>query len=720
MNSLSWLKRGAACAAAMVLGTTASLAQPANDECDNAIPISAGDTVTGSNVGATGADITSCTLNDVLDVWYRLAADTTTSYTIDTLGPVGFDTALAVFNACNGSELACDDDSAGNLRSRVTVALNSGDTVFIRASGYNNNSGTFTLNVRVPPPPPANDNCPAAVVVSTLPYRYMQDVAGATEDVDTSCNSGAAVTTLSGVWFSYTPTENQRVRLQENSAANVVIAIFGGACDSLFETYCTDPEDVVQDLAAGQTYRIMVGSQAATPLPVGSVLDFNMSVVNAATNDSCESARVITTAPYTDTVDAAGATGDVDVGCNSTSNFETRHGVWYRFTPTEPGRVTLNETSGNDVILAAFTGDCTGGLTEVLCSDAEPAPSLSVSVGTTYHFLVGMWSSTTVPTAPFGFNMTFMPAPGACCAASGCVIVSGAAACTAISGTWQGSGSLCGTPQSRVDSNAALPDYPLGGPVSPVVATVDVSETDVITDLNVFVSIRHEYAGDLLVRLTGPNGVTVDLFNRAGTPSCAPGELAVNGGGNDVNGDYIIDDDAGTTWSASLLAGPSPLPAGAYRPSGCADAPVSLDTTFGGIPMNGTWTLTVSDEDEGVVGTLVSFGIVANGGVGQPCSGGGMGACCINTSCSATSQGECAGPGRTFSGASTTCNVPGNGTTPCCRGDTNQDGTVALQDLFDFLSLWFAQAPGANADGFEGIGVEDLFAFLRSWFSQCN
>jgi subtilisin-like proprotein convertase family protein len=719
-NKLTWVRHSAACAAALIFGVTVSVAQPANDDCSNAIAISAGDTVTGSNVGATGSDITTCTFNDNLDVWYRLTAAQAGPHTIDTLGPVGFDTALAVFNDCNGSELACDDDGAGNLRSRVTVSLAQGETVYIRVAGYNGNSGTFTLNVRVPPPPPANDTCATAIPVAGLPFRFTQDISGAIEDVDTSCNSGAAVATVSGVWFTYTPAENQRVRLQELSAANVVMALFGGGCDSLFEIYCTDPEDVVQDLAAGQTYRILVGGQGATPLPVGSVIDFNMSVVSAATNDTCETARVVTATPYLDTVDATGAAGDVDVACNSSSNFETRHGVWYRFTPAEPGRVTLNETSVNDVILAAFTGDCTGGLTEISCSDAEPAPAIQVAAGTTYYFLVGMWSSTTVPTAPFGFSLTFVAAPGACCTASGCLIVAGSAACTSLGGTWQGSGSLCGTPQGRIDTNAAIPDYPFGGPVSPVTASVNVAETDVITDVNVFVSINHTYAGDLRVRLTGPNGVTVDLFNRAGTPTCTPGELAVGGGANDFNGDYIIDDDAATTWASALLAGPSPVPAGSYRASGCGDAPVSLNTTFGGIPMNGLWTLTVSDEDEGIVGTLVSFGMVLNGGTIQPCAGGGPGACCINASCSAVSQAECVGPGRSFSGSGTTCNAPGNGTTPCCRGDTNQDGDVALQDLFDFLSLWFAQAPGANADGLDGIGVEDLFAFLRSWFSQCN
>jgi hypothetical protein len=61
-----------------------------------------------------------------------------------------FDTTLAVYDACGGHELACDDDGcplSPALRSSVTLEVTEGTTYFIRVAGYNGASGNYTLNV---------------------------------------------------------------------------------------------------------------------------------------------------------------------------------------------------------------------------------------------------------------------------------------------------------------------------------------------------------------------------------------------------------------------------------------------------------------------------------------------------------------------------------------------------------------------------------------------
>ena len=103
------------------------------------------------------------------------------------------------------------------------------------------------------------------------------------------------------------------------------------------------------------------------------------------------------------------------------------------------------------------------------------------------------------------------------------------------------------------------------------------------------------------------------------------------------------------------------------------------------------------------------------------------------------------GSGSTFSGATTfnlvivntrpsdagtyTCLV----TNPCgvqatsaartltvfCAADFNHDGAVNVQDIFDFLSAWFANLPAANFNGVGGINVQDIFDFLAAWFGPC-
>ncbi len=61
----------------------------------------------------------------------------------------------------------------------------------------------------------------------------------------------------------------------------------------------------------------------------------------------------------------------------------------------------------------------------------------------------------------------------------------------------------------------------------------------------------------------------------------------------------------------------------------------------------------------------------------------------------------------------------GSGTIPYCPGDFDQNGSVAVPDIFAFLSAWFASLPSADIDGTPGVAVPDIFAFLSRWFAPC-
>jgi hypothetical protein len=54
-----------------------------------------------------------------------------------------------------------------------------------------------------------------------------------------------------------------------------------------------------------------------------------------------------------------------------------------------------------------------------------------------------------------------------------------------------------------------------------------------------------------------------------------------------------------------------------------------------------------------------------------------------------------------------------------CLVDFNCDGTVSIQDIFDFLNAWFAGNPRADFNGTNGIMVQDIFDFLNAWFAGC-
>ncbi len=58
-------------------------------------------------------------------------------------------------------------------------------------------------------------------------------------------------------------------------------------------------------------------------------------------------------------------------------------------------------------------------------------------------------------------------------------------------------------------------------------------------------------------------------------------------------------------------------------------------------------------------------------------------------------------------------------TPPACRADFNNSGSLSPQDIFDFLSAWFALNPAADFNASGTITAQDIFDFLGAWFSGC-
>jgi hypothetical protein len=124
---------------------------PVNDVCANAIPLTL-------NAGFIAANnINSCTegLNPtcggtfIHDVWYSFVYTGGTVSIATSLGSI-LDTRLALWTACGGTLIACDDDSGPGLASLITRScpnLTPGTTYYIQAGGYNSAEGTFNIQV---------------------------------------------------------------------------------------------------------------------------------------------------------------------------------------------------------------------------------------------------------------------------------------------------------------------------------------------------------------------------------------------------------------------------------------------------------------------------------------------------------------------------------------------------------------------------------------------
>ena len=128
---------------------TTSYLPPENDLCENAIPVTDGDVIYGTTIGAT--DDANVTSNLSGDVWYTYASTSADDVTITTCGSP-FDTYLRVFDSCTGEQIAYNDDmgtecASSGLNSQLTFANDGVSTYHIMVEGFSSNVGDFTLSV---------------------------------------------------------------------------------------------------------------------------------------------------------------------------------------------------------------------------------------------------------------------------------------------------------------------------------------------------------------------------------------------------------------------------------------------------------------------------------------------------------------------------------------------------------------------------------------------
>jgi hypothetical protein len=123
----------------------------ANDLCANALPLVAGQTVTGSILCAGSDGSATCASSEFnADAWYKFTAPHDGELSVDLCGSrdiegqeTGIDGVVSVHTACPGTisnELECNDDGrmpgCNELDSKVQVRLVRGQEVFVRVSHY--------------------------------------------------------------------------------------------------------------------------------------------------------------------------------------------------------------------------------------------------------------------------------------------------------------------------------------------------------------------------------------------------------------------------------------------------------------------------------------------------------------------------------------------------------------------------------------------------------
>ena len=118
-----------------------------NDQCADAVEVTAGTAYEGDSTQAAGTDLTDCGVNDSKDVWFAFRPTVGGEYTIDAHSDA-FDTTLAAFAACGGAQTACNDDA--NLQttdSQLVMTLTKGKRYLFRVAGLDGSGGPYELMV---------------------------------------------------------------------------------------------------------------------------------------------------------------------------------------------------------------------------------------------------------------------------------------------------------------------------------------------------------------------------------------------------------------------------------------------------------------------------------------------------------------------------------------------------------------------------------------------
>jgi hypothetical protein len=248
---------------------------PDNDDCANATPVSDGVTPF-STIGATGVDITSCTLNDANDIWYAYTATCTGDAVINTCGSL-FDTALAIFDACGGTELGCNDDFCG-LQSQLIISVTEGTTYLIRVAGFDGATGIGELTISCGGPEPCAVVPPAGVDVNSPAYAAVIATNPACCDVawDGACQQAYDDLTGGGGGYCTAGADGTGLGLDER-IINVTMADINNNSPDVAPVAPAyqDFTSVVGNVQVGESYPISIGVNSS----IGNTFNTNQVLV---------------------------------------------------------------------------------------------------------------------------------------------------------------------------------------------------------------------------------------------------------------------------------------------------------------------------------------------------------------------------------------------------------------------------------------------------------
>lgn len=374
---------------------------PANDECGAPTDVPA----TGAAIAfdtrlasdSAGGLPAACEegngLAIVRDVWYRWTPARGTAR-IRTCGGAGpqFDTRLAVYPACGGPLVACNDDSdeCPGFGSSLLLPADGTTGYLVRLGGFDG-AGTGTIRFEVFAPVP-NDECASATDLDPSGAAHFSTVI-ATDSAPAlpspECNEGFGTSIRKDIWFRYVApcTGTATASTCSTSAFDTWLAAYDGCGGTLLA--CNDDSSGCELLTSTMTFAVQSGGDYL--LRVGGhdasgsgtlTVTCNDPSLPPPTNDGCTGATPIVAGGAPTAFDTTRATsGEPSApggGCAGTGIYRD---VWFTFNPVRGGPCSLSLCGGAtfDTRLEVWDACPDSGGAVVACNDDGCGPQSSLT-----------------------------------------------------------------------------------------------------------------------------------------------------------------------------------------------------------------------------------------------------------------------------------------------------------------------------------------------------
>ena len=239
--------------------------------------------------------------------------------------------------------------------------------------------------------PPTNDAFASAETLGSIPTGVSVDLTEATVEVGEP--AGACWQPARSAWYAVTPATDVLVRLTTSGPYDRAVNLYrdnGSGLGGLGFVACAYSwNEVLTVLDGGQTYFVQVG---APPWSGAGTVGLDVNVIDPPPNDDFADAFAFTSLPYSNGVDNRAATlepGEPTQPSGASSPL-TRT-VWYAFTPSQTGSVTVDALCcGFGRNLAVYTGGSVDALTEVPVTRSDLRVFFMATAGTVYRIQDGV------------------------------------------------------------------------------------------------------------------------------------------------------------------------------------------------------------------------------------------------------------------------------------------------------------------------------------------